>query len=441
MLEIGSRLELFVDGFMIESLTGQARRRLHNPQPQEVAITFDAPWEGPLSGYSAVIVEEGCIRMYYRGWPSKDEPAVACCAESKDGITFIRPSVGVCEFGGSKDNNIIWTGPGCHNFTPMKDPNPAAPEEQRYKALGRVKKEDGKGLLPFVSPDGYRWSMLREEPVITEGAFDSQNLAFWDELRGEYLCYFRDFHDKVRDIKVCTSPDFVNWSEPEWLDYGDAPPEHLYTNVVAPYFRAPHILLGLPCRFVPSRRKIADWPHGGINDTVLMSSRDGRHWERWLEAFVLPSTDPLCWTDRNHYVAWGMVPTSDEELSLYWSEHSKQPTHRLRRGTIRTDGFVSVYADSQGGELLTRPFTFDGRRLVVNYQTSAIGSLQFEVCDPDGGAYEGFALGDSEELYGNEIAHDVAWSGGTDVTPLRGRPVRLRVALRDADLYSFRFAG
>ncbi|NOZ19951.1 MAG: hypothetical protein GXP25_02570, partial [Planctomycetes bacterium] len=375
-------------------------------------------------------------RLYYRGWADLKKPAVCCVAESTDGgVTFTRPNVGVCEFNGSKDNNIVWMGAGTHNFTPFKDANPDAPADQRYKAVGG----DSHGLVPFASPDGYKWTMIQKEPVITKGAFDSQNLAFYDTVRKEYVCYFRIFKDGVRDIRRCTSKDFIHWSEPEDLDYGDAPKEHLYTNAIAPYFRAPHIFIGLPCRFVPGRKKIQEHKEGGINDGVLMSSRDGLHFERWVEAFLRPGPDRLCWTDRNNYPAWGVAPTSETEMSIYWNEGYRYPTHHLRRGTIRTDGFVSVHAGAEGGEMLTRPFTFEGGKLVVNYATSAIGSLRFELCNADGKPYEGFAMGESEKLFGNEIAHEVTWKNGTNVSSLAGKPVRLRVRLKDADLYSFLF--
>jgi len=438
-VDIGSRLELFVDSFMVDSLTGNAERRLHHPQPREVVLTFDRPWEGAFCGYFSVMMDEGRVRMYYRGWPKLGKSDATCCAESDDGITFTRPSLGLFEYNGSKDNNIVWLGAGCHNFTPFKDANPAAPPEQRYKALASAAPKAS--LVPFASPDGYRWSKLQDEPVITEGAFDSQNLAFWDEVRGEYVSYFRDFRNGVRDVKRCLSKDFINWTKPEWLDYGDAPPEHLYTNAAVPYFRAPHIHLAFPCRFVPGRRKVPAHKEGGVNDGVLMSSRDGLHWERWVEAFLRPGPDPLCWTDRNNYIAWGLAPTSATEISLYWTEHYRYPDYRLRRGVIRTDGFVSVHANAEGGELLTRPFTFAGRSLVVNYETSAIGSLRFELCDEAGQACDGVALSDCGRLFGNEIAHTVSWGDNADVARLAGKPVRLRVQLKDADLYSFRFSA
>lgn len=436
MVSIQSRLELFVDGFLVDNMTGDVERRLHHPQPQEPVLTLDRPWEGPFCAYFAVVPAEGGVRLYYRGCGDLKRE-VTCVAESKDGIHFTRPSLGLFEWEGSRENSIVWKGPGCHNFTPFLDANPAAPADQRYKALASAGPKAS--LVPFASPDGYRWTMMQKEPVITKGAFDSQNLAFWDGVRGEYVCFFRIFKDGVRDVSRCTSKDFLHWSEPEALDYGDTPAEHLYTNAATPYFRAPHIFLAFPCRFVPDRKKVADHPDAGINDGVLMSSRNGLHWERWGEAFLRPGPDPHCWTDRNNYIAWGLAPTSPTEISLYWTEHYRYPDYRLRRGTIRTDGFVSIHAGAKGGEMLTRPFTFEGKTLVVNYETSAIGSLRFELCRQDGKPYAGFSLADSETLFGNEIVHEVKWKTAADASALSGKPVRLRVQLKDADFYSFQF--
>ena len=97
--------------------------------------------------------------------------------------------------------------------------------------------------------------------MITEGAFDSQNLAFWDPVRGEYRAYWRIFTagvDRrkdwkpagVRAIRTATSKDFLNWGPQADVKYVDSPAEHLYTNQIKPYYRAPHIFIGFPTRYV-----------------------------------------------------------------------------------------------------------------------------------------------------------------------------------------------
>ena len=435
VLNVGSRIEPFVDDWLIASLSGVALR-LHPPIPCEVALSFDAPWEGPTSAYVTVFKDGERCRMYYRGsGHEEDHREVVCYAESPDAIHWTKSALGLFEVEGTRENNVVWMGEGAHNFAPFKDANPDAPDSQRYKALA------GGPLIALASPDGLHWRKMRDEPVITEGAFDSQNLAFWDAERREYVAYVRGFAEGIRTIGRATSRDFLNWSGTTWLDFGDAPVEHLYTNAITPYFRAPHIHLGFPKRFLPERKVVPSWPHDGVSDGVLMTSRDGLHWRRFTEAFLRPGLDPENWTERNNMIAAGVVPTAPGELSIYWSEHYRHPTARLRRGTLRTDGFVSVHADYAGGEFVTRPLIFTGRELVINYSTSASGSMRVELQDAEGGPLAGRALEDCPEIYGDEIERVVSWKGGSDLGALQGAPIRLRFALKDADVYSMRFGA
>ena len=439
---IDSRLELFVDDYLIERIEGGAEQRLNHPVPREVALTFDAPWEGDTSAYVTVFKDDDGFRMYYRGsrWkPERQENT--CVALSKDGITWTRPSLGIIEYKGSKDNNIVWTGPGAHAFTPFKDTNPNAKPEERYKAVapatGRGKDD---GLYGYVSPDGFHWKLVKNEPLITEGNFDSQNLVFWDPNRKEYVCYFRAFRGGLpngyRDIKRSTSKDFINWTKPEWLKYPGVPDEHLYTNAVTPYFRAPHIYLGFPKRYIPDRR---DHGGDGISDGLFMSSRDGITFHRWLEAFMRPGLDQENWLDRNVMAAWGILETAPGELSLYYLEHGYRPSHRIRRATIRTDGFVSIHAGAKPGAMVTKPFLFKGSELVINYSTSAAGSIRVEVQDESGKPMEGFTLEDCHAIYGDELERTVKWRNSSDLSRFAGKPIRLKFELQDADLYSIRF--
>ncbi|MDA1018484.1 MAG: hypothetical protein O3A00_29010 [Planctomycetota bacterium] len=103
------------------------------------------------------------------------------------------------------------------------------------------------------------------------------------------------------------------------------------------------------------------------------------------------------------------------------------------------DGFVSVRADSQGGEMHTRPLVFSGKRLEMNFSTSAAGSIQVEIQDALGKPIPGFALEDCPEIYGDRIQQEVAWKQGSDVSQLAGQPVRLRFVMNDADLYAIQF--
>lgn len=451
-VDIGSRRELFIDGYMVGGLAGGAVRRLHAPERRNVALAFDRPWEGRYSGFVAVLEDEqGLVRLYYRGWPRLHGPSQNTCVavSTNRGVTFDRPALTLFEFDGIRTNNIVLQGTIANNFVPFFDANPDASPDRRYKATASP--AEHQPIVALASPDGLRWTQISEGPVLTDGEFDSQNEAFWDPNLRRYVCYYRYYsHDRsIRNVRRSASLNFLDWAPSEPLGYTGAPNEHLYTSAVFPYPRAPHIYIGMPNRYVPERdldepgwtpgeREAADLLEG-VNDAVLMSSRDGVQFERWYEAWIRPSADSRNWIDRNLYPAWGIVQTTPEEISVYWNEHNRFPSHTLVRGVIRTDGFASVHAGAEPGEILTRPFIFAGRRLEINYETSAVGYVQVALCDEAGRPIPGFSYDDGEMIFGNRIAHTVSWNGGPDVGALAGRTVRLRVRLRDADLYSFHF--
>lgn len=438
VLAIGSRRELLVDDFLIAGLTG-GELKLHRPEPHDVAIVCDAPWEGNTSAYYTLFQDGDLYRMYYRGSHSdakKDmtHAQLACYAQSTDGITWTKPALGLFEFAGSKQNNIVWTGEGTHNFTPFRDVSPACAADARYKALaGGTTAVDGKKmdcLNALQSPDGIHWKLLAEG-VITAGAFDSQNLAFWDAVRGEYRAYWRIFAGGVRAIRTATSKDFLHWENQADLTYGDAPAEHLYTNAVMPYFRAPHLFLGFPTRFQPKTQQV---------EPVFMTSRDGVVFRRWSEELI-PITAPKDRDgNRSNYMTWGLLqlPGQDRELSVYATEaYYAGPGSRVRRFTFRTDGFVSVHATGEG-TLVTKPLTFAGSKLSLNIASQ--GPTRVELQDAGGKPLAGFALDDCAAIVGDQIEHTVAWKGGS-LSPLAGQPVRLRFVLREADLYSLQFTS
>lgn len=454
-IDIGDRLELFVDRFLVEKLDGVGLR-LREPRPAGVALRFDRPWEGPFSGYPTVIYDGTKYRMYYRGLPSAgrdgSEAEVTCYAESPDGIRWEKPELGLFEVAGTRATNVILAGqaPASHNFSPFLDARPGVPDEERFKALAGTSES---GLLAFVSADGVRWRKLREEPVLRDGAFDSQNVAFWSPHERRYVSYFRTWTEGefrgYRTFSRATSEDFLSWSGSVPADFGDAPREHLYTNQTHPYFRAPHIYIGIPMRFFPGRKALSPERaealgvhpgyRGDCADAVFISTRDGVRFDRtFLEAFIRPGDDPGNWASRAGLTALGVVPTGPAEMSLYKQAHYAQPTAHIVRYALRTDGFVSASAPYSGGELLTRPLRFRGSELLLNVSTSAAGSVRVEIQDPAGTPVPGFRLEDSEEFVGDEIEARVAWKGG-DLAPLAGRAVRLRVVLKDADLYAFRF--
>lgn len=455
---LGSGLGLFFDDWLIASMKN-TQLRLHSPTPQGVVFHFDAPWEGGQSAYISIMKDGPKYRMYYRGGGDLGRE-YTCVAFSDDAIHWTRPKLGLIEFEGTKDNNIFWTGPRksydeSHNFSPFKDTNPAANPNELYKAVAvarwKVGNDETRGLRAFVSADGIHWRRLRDEPIITEGAFDSHNTCFWDVVRKQYVCNFRVGQQGKKSVARTTSKDFLHWTKPQLLDFGDTVIEHFYTNGIVQYERQPEVYIGLPTRFIhPTDRNTVGFEQrktDGLSDAVFMSSHDGQHWLRpFMEAFIRPGLDAKNWggAHGNQMPSWGVVQTSDTELSIYWAEHydnypAKEILPQLRRGTVRLDGFVSVNAPYAGGEFVTKPITFAGKELVLNCSTSAPGSIRVEIQDADGRLVPGYSLDECREIWGDEIERKVGWRSGADVSKLAGKSVRLRFVMKDADVYSFRF--
>lgn len=490
--DIGTRRELFVENTLVSKLTGGGQLWLHQPTPMEITFVCDKPWEGSSCAYMKVFQDGDLYRMYYRGSDvvyTKDgyhspHHETACYAESRDGIHWTKPELGLFEFQGSKKNNIIWKGTGSHNFAPFLDANPDCPQHERFKALAGDYK---KGLQAFVSADGVRFKPVGQKPVIAKGAFDSLNLAFWDTVAGVYREYHRDFR-QGRDIRTGTSKDFIHWTDPEFLTYRahrhgsepdgsppvkDADPANqlpgrvsqLYTNQVVPYYRAPHIYLGFPTRYIDrgwtySATKLPKYEYRklrgaksrregtAVTDGMFMASRDGKAFHVWPESFIRPGLRTTqSWFYGDTYQNHGLVETKSaiedapQELSVYVSENSHQDhPGQFRRYTLRIDGFVSVRAPLAGGELVTTPLKFRGNRLSLNLSTSAAGSVRVEIQDESGRPIPGFTLDEAHELYGDSLNFVAAWKGKeANVGALTGKSIRLRFVVRDADLFSYRF--
>ena len=494
-IDAGRHLQVMWDDHVVDTERTTATRVVHQPEHAGVAMTHDKPWEGDGSGYHCIVPDRDAkgefLRMYYNAaaignsWRDVRKRFAAdgvriCYAESRDGgLTWQKPNLGLVEFKGTKDNNIIFDrnflGIGWDNFMVFKDDNPACPPDERYKAVARTKgfigrervNPKGPELGCFLSADGIRFR--RGWPLTSDGAFDTLNVAFWDRRRGEYHLYIRAFHRVkaerngnllVRDVRHCTSKDFKTWTKPQQLDFGPEAEDYaLYTNVIEPYFRDPGVFVGFPTRYVERSAWTANYDrlpepekrrwrmeHGeprfglAITDCIFIFSRDGQRFHRTDEAFMRPGPEnPGNWVYGDCYPARTLVKTpspagGDDELSLYavdyyWSGLAP----RLHRYRLRQDGFVSRRATYAGQTVVTKPLVFAGGELLVNFSTSARGRMFVTIRDEAGKSIR------SVELFGDKVDRPVDFAEGGKVADFAGRPVTLTFDMSDADLYSFRF--
>lgn len=477
VIDIGSRLELFVDQLLVEKMDG-VEFMLHHPQPLPIA-------QKPLIGDYATVVKDSDEKgVLYRAWYRTKDPDYTLAgkrhggsgtggpqelyryAESRDGHEWTKPELNLFTLNDRSDvNNVIWTAaPFTHNFAPFLDEHPDCRPDERFKAIAGVErpaeyylagarrngatdaelKRNGYtaglpgGLYTFVSPDGVRWKRSSDKPVIPvpEGkAFDSQNVAFWSEAENQYVAYVRTWRDPhtggngisngLRTISRSTSPDFKEWSDPLAME-PNLPGEHLYTSQTHAYFRAPHIYIATPTRYMPDR--------GSSTDILFMTTRAGStsYNRLFKDAFIRPGLSPRRWGNRSNYAARNVVPTSETEMSIY---HAKSGV----RHVLRTDGFVSVHAGLDTGELVTRPLIFEGDELILNVSTSAAGSLLAEVQDAKGKPLPNLTLDDCTPVIGDSIEQRITWKKGAKLGAQAGQTVRLRFLMRECDLYSFKF--
>jgi hypothetical protein len=460
--------ELFVDSYITDRLH-QADIRACIPVPGGVAITLNEPWEGNFAGaYVSVLHDGDKYRMYYRGMGSGNgaNGEVTCYAESTDGIAWKKPRLQLFEIKGNKENNVVMRGnlqQSSHNFSVMIDNRPGVPAAYRYKAVGGVASSlrAARGLYRYVSADGIHWNRFADDTtaLFRDGyGMDSQNVLVWLPGEQQYAIYLRTWTgDKPGDTKLLkgirtiarsVSKDFIHWSEPVTMNFGDTPPENLYTNATHPYFRAPQLLISMPFRFSPDSRVLTDeemkangidvsmWK--GVSDAVLLTSRGGNSYERrFMESFVRPGLNQQNWAARSTIPALGVIPTGKKEMSFFVTRAYSTKNIHLERMVLRTDGFASLHAGYTEGYLITKPVVLKGTSFQLNYSTSSIGYVKVLLLDEAGKELPGFGAADAPTICGDLIDAEVKWKSGKTINNLGNQRVRIQFIVRDADIYSF----
>ena len=462
----------------------------HKPERKNIAFVADEGWEGYYSYASVVKVADGYrvytrthprrIKLSYRGTgsanvlrdnyaPPEWEEAVALL-ESRDGITFTKPILNQFEYFGTTENNIVYHREGeIDNFSVFYDENPNCPENERFKALSANYVNHYPYLQYYISADGYNFEFVRDLPL--QGVFDSYQTMVWDKETEQYFVYYRHYHtpdgedapvistrsDLIRDIRVATTKDFINFEDHGQIAFEQGEqPYHLYTNQIMKYFRDDSTFIGFPARYndrVADMENFADMPnynyrrkvreeYGRVGtvetDCIVMTSRDGFTFRTHDEAFVTPGPEARGnWWYGDCYSVYGMALTpsdikgADDEISMYFPEKEKK---EYRRYTIRQDGFFSWFGPYKGGSLLTKPVEIAGDQMVINFASSSLGAVTIALCDENGEIIEGYETG---RMFGDKVDRPVRFK--KSISELCGRKVRLKIDLKDAHLYSFAF--
>src|SRR5262249_19072509 len=156
-----------------------------------------------------------------------------------------------------------------------------------------------------------------------------------------------------------------------------------------------------------------------------------------------PTTDPQGidgeWDSGMLYPGLGLSRHKDE-LSLYHTAYDHlHGTGKpevlggvITQAIYRLDGFMSADAEYEGGEFTTPALVFEGDRLEINFDGSAGGRVCVEVRDAEGKPIPGFTEKDADSIRGNSVARTVTWGRKSDLSSLKGVPIRLRFVMADA---------
>lgn len=486
MIHIAKGLEPLWDNYLIDSRLTDAELSVNKPQRVGTAMVLDKPWEGSRTCYFHVFKDEDIYRMYYtvtpHGRPLPGEGLYACYAESRDGVKWERPELGIYEYDGNKENNILF-GPEdlIDGFFVMKDENPQCPPNMRYKAVTQRLHENGMPyLMCFVSGDGVHFE---EYGLVSDGYhYDSLNVLLWNKEKEKYYLFLRCRHEKpedetstfkettVRDLIVTESEDFVHWSEAKLLDFHGAEDYPLYTNAIESYLYDGRYFIGFPTRYNERRDWSAnferlcgreerlermdysqkhDWEHTkryglAITDCVFMSSRDGYNWYRFDEACITPGPErDINWVYGDCYPAVGLYelpsrfegePTELSQLVKINHNWAGRPV-QLEQYIWRRDGFASYKAGYQKKKMVTKPFCFDADTISMNFRTSARGGVYVRILDELSNPIAGY---ETCELFGDSVERIVDFE--KPLEDLHGKKIRLEFTMSDAEIYALKFS-
>lgn len=499
MIEIGSRRECFFDDFLIDTEKTTAEKRLHKPVRRGTLLEMNKEWEGTYTTMYSVIKAEGKYKMYYTTTLDTDNKFI-CYAESDNGEDWVRPNLGIVDFRGSKENNIIFDIPmlvkdfdftNFDNFSVFYDENPKCPADEKYKLtalwIGH------RALIALFSADGIHFTKSR---VITDdGAFDSQNRTFWSEAHNKYFAYYRGEHDPsestpvcdksytdrvanelydplkfllrepgagthtfMRDIRMIESEDYVNWSKQRLINTSGTDYQ-LYFNTIFPYPRAPHMLVGFPMRYVERKAwtKAYDELCGrekrlermqtmarlglAISDGLFMSSRDGYNFEKFDEALLPPpaeNPEAFVYGDGTAAPALIEVPSNIEGAENEYM-------------LILREAFRAAAGPNKLVKYTIRLDGFVSRhaggeeKKVVTKEFTYDGEELFANLQTSarGSAYFTLKCADESytscEMFGNSVHKRIRFEDDEAVKHLSGKKVTLEIEMFDCDLYAIKF--
>ena len=471
---------LFLDAAVVEQQSG-LERAFHTAEKHagNPVLKVDKPWEG--RGYGAtvhggtVMWDEGKLRMWYIGGKAAEGWAFRICyAESRDGLTWEKPALGIIEFQGSKENNIVLdaiTEPDQEQSSYVtfvsvlkrseeKDPN------RRYALYGfyhTIAKKDGRfskflHLRPRVafSPDGLRWNFLPDPDH--KGLFPSGDVVqfYHDPYQKRDYAFWKTATRRGRAAGLALSPDGLKWTKPlaEAVMAADDPaPDHTqgYGISAFPY---QGLYVGLPWIYHARWFKYGSYTDKKLYESEADSPRTmdpqlAWSWDlvNWTRAPGRPAFIPL--GKEGEFDAGMLIPAKEpvavgDRLYFYYggfpSHHADGAKFHLAAtglATLRVDGFCSMRAGAEEGHLITRREPFRVPTVTVNAKTAEGGHVVAELLDTQNQVIPGFSREDCVPFTGDAVQHVLTWKTATLPESQRETDKKIRFILNSADLFSY----
>ncbi|MBI4578403.1 MAG: hypothetical protein HY718_01780 [Planctomycetes bacterium] len=433
-------------------------------------LAAEKPWEAMGVSAGILLHEDGKYRLWGGGQDAEGK-RYACYFESADGRNWQRPNLGLVEFNGSRENNLLLGGGSV-----FKDPT--APTEERYKAVWHgdfppKRFEEYKQRRPWsvpatqfdpgrvhsiraaVSPDGLRWTELADS--ISVEPSDTHIVAYYDAQLGKYVMYTRNYMVGPR-AEEFTEPmarrsEFVarraigrsetaNFREFPLSEVviepgNDMPPtDTCYTNCRTSIPGAWDLHLMFPAIYHQA---------DDTTSVVLFTSLDGKVWHSMPGPAVLKTADFGQWDGGCVFAVPSLVELANGDWALAYTGYAYP--HKYPRGSWRYGVGLAVWpkgrlvalAADEIGEFTTTAFLAPGTRLRINAVTARAGSIQIEAADLAGKPIPGRSFDDALPIVGDHFWTPVTWKNAADLGVQKGEPIEFRFRLKMARIYGVQF--
>lgn len=338
-----------------------------------------------------------------------------CYAESEDGVHWVKPSLGIVEFEGSKDNNILFTRiQGTSVLYDPQDPDPS----RRYKLL-TLKEFGGTSLSTAFSADGIHFTELKPWPAHSPvPGGDCHNLVFRDSKTGLYTLITRLWDSNIRVSALSTSTDFISWTKPVEIHRGNGFESQIYSM---PVFEYAGLYLGLASVFHDGDTTLPDY------DTVDLDLQWSVNLTEWNQVDLRDSTFIPHGSGTDSYpdgefdssVIFSSVPVvEDDKLWFYYmggkGRHTGWRETSLGRGYIAKDRFA-YFGARQGNQVMevtTQGLNFHEDNLQILVDIEPGGSIQAELRNNGGTVTQaGFELDQSRFTDLGNGWQRITWNG------------------------------